>query len=284
MIGGRGRVLAAPALAAVVAVALLVALPGAARAASDVQVTLLDCESHPRRIAIQNKGDTAQSLAGWKLMSDKPNEVFDLGVAGQVGAGETFYVFNGHLAPLAPLQLGGQWIYGWNASDVFDPALFVLEPFATDFIRLVDASQFPWREVSAMPCESTTQIPPLQQPATPTPSPSTPDQGAGGNTGQTDGNQPAAAQTDGAQSAGASQNTATGANTAASRSAGATGAQTGNVTGQVVGGPASGAGGLAGGGPPLAAQPLALGLSSLVAGVALAVIGVLLLRRNLRHR
>src|SRR5205809_638308 len=83
----------APGLAAVVAVTLLVALPGAARAASDVQVTLLDCESHPRRMAIQNKGDTPQNLAGWKLLSDKPNEVFDLGVAGQVAAGETFYVF-----------------------------------------------------------------------------------------------------------------------------------------------------------------------------------------------
>jgi len=284
VIGGRGRVLAAPALAAVVGVTLLVALPGAARAASDVQVTLLDCESHPRRIAIQNKGDTAQSLAGWKLMSDKPNEVFDLAVVGQVGAGETFYVFNGHLAPLAPLQLGGQWIYGWNPSEIYDPALFVLEPYATDFIRLVDASQFPWRQVSAVACESTTEIPPLQQPTTPTPSPSAPDQNAGGNTGTIDGSQPAATQTDVPQPAGASQNTSTGANTAASRGAGANAAQTGNVTGQVVGGPASGVGSLAGGGPPLAAQPLALGLSSLVAGVVLAVIGGLMLRLNLRRR
>src|SRR2546425_7599380 len=72
VIGGRGRVRAAPALAAVVAVTLLVALPGAARAASDVQGTLLDFENHPGRIAIQNKGGTAHNLAGWKLLNDKP--------------------------------------------------------------------------------------------------------------------------------------------------------------------------------------------------------------------
>ena len=280
MIGGRGRVLAAPALAAVVAVTLLVALPGAARAASDVQVTLLDCESHPRRMAIQNKGDTPQNLAGWKLLSDKPNEVFDLGVAGQVAAGETFYVFNGHLAPTTPLQLGGQWVYGWNPSDVFDPTLFVVDPNASDFIRLVDASQFPWREVNAIACETTTQIPPLQQPATPTPS-STPDQGGGGNSGQTDGNQAAAAQTDTTQSATASQNTTASGGTNASRGVGAA-AQTGNASGQVVGGPASGAGGLAGG-TPLAAEPLALGISSLVGGGALALVGIRMLRQRLRR-
>src|SRR5438876_5554067 len=177
------------------AAALALALVASAGAASNVQITNLDCEGHPRKIAIQNKGDTAQDLAGWKLLSDKPNEVFDLGVAGQVAAGETFYVFNGHLAPTTPLQLGGQWVYGWNPSDVFDPTLFVVDPNASDFIRLVDASQFPWREVNAIACETTTQIPPLQQPATPTPS-STPDQGGGGNSGQTDGNQAAAAQTD----------------------------------------------------------------------------------------
>src|SRR5438093_3510307 len=131
------------------AAASAVALVNSAAAASNVQVTNIDCEGHPRKIAITNNGDTAQSLAGWKLLSDKPNEVFDLGVVGQVGASETFYVFNGHLAPATPLQLGGQWVYAWNPSDVFDPALFVVDPIASDFIRLVDASQFPWRDVSA---------------------------------------------------------------------------------------------------------------------------------------
>ena len=278
MIGARGRVLAAPVLAVVVAVTLLAAFPGAASAASDVQVTALDCESHPRRIAIQNKGDTAQSLAGWKLLSDKPNEVFDLGAVGQVGPGETFYVFNGHLAPLAPIQLGGQWVYGWNPSEVFDPALFVLDPNSADFIRLVDASQFPWREVSALPCESTTQIPPLQQPPTPTPS-STPDPGSQ-SPSQTD--QPSSGGTATTESGAAAQNVPAG-NTATGSTAQST-AQTGNVSGQAAGGPASGVGALAAGsGGSFLAAPLPLAVVSLALGAALALIGALTLRRALRR-
>src|SRR2546428_4881479 len=212
------------------AAALALALVASAGAASNVQMTNLDCEGHPRKIAIQNKGDTAQDLAGWKLLSDKPNEVFDLSVVGQVAAGETFYVYNGHLAPLTPLSpdIAGAWIDGWNPSEVYDPSLFVLDKNGTDFIRLVDASQFPWQEVSAMPCPGTLDIPPLQQPATPTASPAVAESGAGGSTGQTDGNQAASAQTDGAQSTGASQNVAASGNTTPSRGAGTTTAQTGN--------------------------------------------------------
>ena len=129
------------------AAALALALVASAGAASNVQITNLDCEGHPRKIAIQNKGDTAQDLASWKLLSDKPNEVFDLSVVGQVAAGETFYVYNGHLAPLTPLSpdIAGAWIYGWNPSEVYDPALFVLNEDGKDFIRLVDASGWPWR-------------------------------------------------------------------------------------------------------------------------------------------
>ena len=98
-----------------------------ASGASDVQVTAIDCAGHPRKIAIQNKGDTAQDLPGWKLISDKANEVFDLDLVGTVGPGVNFYVFNGHLAPPTPQQVGGEWIYGWNPSEVYDPSLFVLD-------------------------------------------------------------------------------------------------------------------------------------------------------------
>src|SRR5437870_13867442 len=97
-------------------------------------------------------------------------------------------------------------IYGGLPRQGYERSLFVLDENGTDFIRLVDASQFPWREVSAMPCAGTLEIPPLQQPATPSPSPSNVEPGAGGTTAQTDGNQAASAQTDGAQSTGAGQN------------------------------------------------------------------------------
>jgi hypothetical protein len=280
MTGARLRWLAAAAVAA----ASVLTMVSSASAASNVQVTNIDCEGHPRKIAITNNGDAAQSLAGWKLLSDKPNEVFDLGVAGQVAAGETFYVFNGHLAPLTPTQAGSQWIYGWNASEVYDPTLFVLDANGTDFIRLVDATGFPWRDVSSMPCPGTTQIPPLQQPATPTASPPSAETGAGGNTAGTDGNQAASAQTDSAQSAGASQSASASGNTTSSIGAGTTTAQTGNASGQVVGGPASGIGVLAGGsGQPLGGYALPLGLLGIVAGAVLALVGGRVLRRALRR-
>jgi hypothetical protein len=266
-------------MALVAAGAALAFLP-TAQGASDVQVTAVDCLGHPRRIAIKNTGDTAQDLTGWKLLSDNPNEVFDLGVAGTVEPGVTFYVFNGHLAPPVPQQAGSQWIYPWNYTPVLDESAFVLHEDGKDFIRLVDASGWPWREVSAMPCPGTTEIPPLQQPETPTPPPTTPDPGAG-TTGGTDGNQETAAQSGGAQS-GASQNTAAGSTTVTS-GAGST-AQTGSVGG-AAGGPSSGAGGLhlqVSGGSPLARQLLPLSILGVVAGAALALLGVRMMRRPRR--
>ena len=261
------------------------AILATAGAAADVQVTAIDCAGHPRKIAFQNKGDTAQNLAGWRLLSNKLNEVFDLSVVGAVGPGETFYVFNGHLSPPAPEQSGNSWIYPWNYTPVFDESAFVLREDGTDFIRLVDATGFPWREVSKMPCpDNTTEIPPLEQPATPTPAPANPDPGVGGNTGGTDGNQATSAQSDGSQSAGANQNAAA-ANTASGSGTGST-TQTGSASGAAAGGPASGVGALhlqVSGESPLAARSLSLSLLGVVAGAALALVGARIIRRALRR-
>ena len=271
------------AAAAVTGVSVLT-LVNTARAASDLQVTNIDCAGHPRGIAISNNGTTEQGLVGWKLMSDKPEEVFDLDVVGSVAAGETIFVLNGHNAPLTPTVVGGQRIFGWKPSDVYDPALFVLDENGTDYIRLVDATGFPWRDVSDKPCPGTTEIPAFQQPATPTASPAATEPGAGGG-GQTGGNQAGSFQTDGgAVSQDASQNASASGNTNASR-AGTTTAQTGNASGQVVGGPASGIGVLSGSsGQPLAGYALPLGLLGVVAGGALALVGLRTIRRGLRHR
>jgi len=277
------------AVVATLASSLALILLSSARATSDLRVSAIDCAGHPRRIVFENKGDTVQNLAGWKLMSNKPNEVFDLGVAGtsptSVAPGEIFYVFNGHQAPPAPEQVGGQWIYPWNYTPVLDESFFVLFADGTDFIRLVDATQFPWREVSSMPCpDNTTGIPPLEQPATPTPAPSNPDSGTGGNTGQTDGNQTASAQGDGAQSTGGSQNAAASGNTAANSGAG-TAAQPGNGSAQAAGGPSSGVGALqlqASGGP-LSGYALPLSLLGVLASAVLTLVGLRMLRRALRR-
>jgi hypothetical protein len=263
------------------------AAPSTTTAAADVQVVNLDCELHPRKIAIQNKGNTAQDLSGWKLLSNKPGEEYDLSGQdrpGQVGPGEPFLVYNGHQSQPAPYQSGNTWIYPWNYTPVLDESFFVLFPDGTDFIRLVDATGFPWREVSAMRCpDNTGAIPPLEQPSTPTPAPANPDPGTGGNTGGTDGNQAASAQGDSAQSTGASQNAAASGNTATTSGAG-TAAQPGSVSG-AAGGPASGVGALplqASGGP-LSGYALQLGLLGIAAGAALSLVGVRLLRRALRR-
>src|SRR3972149_3205064 len=45
----------------------------------DVQIVQLDCDSEPEVVVIQNRGDVAQDLTGWKLESDPPgDEVFNL--------------------------------------------------------------------------------------------------------------------------------------------------------------------------------------------------------------
>src|SRR3972149_5325093 len=45
----------------------------------DVQIVRLDCNSKPEVVVIQNRGDVAQDLTGWKLESDPPgDEVFNL--------------------------------------------------------------------------------------------------------------------------------------------------------------------------------------------------------------
>jgi hypothetical protein len=264
-----------------IAVGVVLAIPPTASAASDVQVTAIDCLGHPRRIAIQNKGDTPQDMTGWKLLSDKPPDVesFDLSVAGTVGPGVQFYVFNGHMAPPVPEQSGGQWIYPWNYTAELDESAFVLAEDGKDFIRLVDASGWPWRQVFEMPCPGTLEIPPLQQPQTPTPPPSSPDPGTQ-DPGQTDGNQA----TD-AQSGATNQNAAASGNAAGTGGTGTT-TQAGNVSGQAVGGPASGVGALplqVSGGSPFAALSLPLSFLGVIVGVGLALAGARIMRRALRR-
>ncbi len=258
-------VIAAIALLRGSAVAILVVsaslvLTGVAGAASNLQVIAVDCESHPRKIAIQNLGDSAQALAGWKLESDQPDEVFDLGVIGTLGPGETVYVFNGHGAPDAPVLTRDGWIYPWNPG-AFD---WVLNEDGTDFIRIVDAGA---NEVSRMPCPIPPDTPTpqaTQQPeATQQASDSNP--GSGSNTTGTGGGPDTTQPGSGSQT-----NTASGSGAQSSvRARGA--------AGEVFGPPApvTEAPLPAGGGQPRADQPLPIPLISVLVGMALLLGGVL---------
>jgi len=235
---------------------------------------------HPRKIAVQNFGDSAQDLTGWRLQSDKPGEIFDLSIAGTIAPGGAFFVFNGHKAPPVPEQSGGLWIYPWNYTEFLEESAFVLSQDGKDFIRLVNAAG---RQVSAMPCPGTLEIPPLQEPEA-TPTPQNPGPGAGGSS-QTEVNQQSSAESGGTQSTGASQNVPASGNTAVTSATGST-AQTGNVSGQALGGPASGAGALqlqVAGGQPLGSHLLPLSFLGVLAAAALALVGVRMIRRALRR-
>ena len=228
-----------------------------ANAASNLQFTLVDCQGHPRRLAIHNSGSSAQNLAGWKLESDKPEEVFDLTVANAVGPGETFYVFNGHKAPLVPEQLGGEWYYGWNPSEVYDPSLFVLWEDGYDFVRIVDAGG---NEVTRGPC-------PIPAGWTPTPQ-ATPPPTGGTNT-------PGPTQTDGVvQTVPGPSNTGTGRT-------GSTGSR-GEVFGPSAP-PTSDSGVPSGGGPPLVGQSIPRLLMTLLAGLVLTLGGMFMVGLGVRR-
>jgi hypothetical protein len=181
-------------------------------------------------------------------------------VAGQAGPGETFFVFNGHLAPLEPQQAGGQWIYGWNPSETYDPSLFVLWEDGYDFVAIVDAGG---SEVSRMPC-------PIPAGWTPTPQPTQ----APPPNGNTD-----TANTPGPPQTGAVQDVPGPPNTGAGR--GAQVGRTGSVSGQPTG--AGNSGVPSGGGPPQHGQSLAFMAISVIAGAVVTGGGLLVIGRAARY-
>lgn len=260
------RAAAGGALAAALVTAAVVPLAaaGSAVAAADVQITAVDCKSHPRRIAIFNGGDAPQALAGWRLESDQPDETFDLRPVVSVAAGETFFVFNGHGAPDAPEQSGGSWIYPWNPGS-FD---FALWEDGQDFIRIVDSAG---NEVSrkACPIPPATPTPPPEQPQ-PTQQPS---EGAAPGDSGSNTNTTATGDSGASQTQGGSQGSGSSA-----RSAGQSGTTT--TTAEVLGPHAPGeeAPLPSGGGSPASQGSLTVALLAVLTGPALVLWGVSLMR------
>jgi hypothetical protein len=114
------------------AVASLVLLTSVAAAGADLRVTALDCESHPRRIRIENLGDAAQDLTGWQLKSDPAEgQPYDLGQVGSLAAGQKFFVFQGHLSP--PTDPGAGY-FRWGSDETFN----LRANDSTDYVRIVD--------------------------------------------------------------------------------------------------------------------------------------------------
>ena len=141
-------------IAAVSAAFSIALLSSAAAAAADVRITALDCESHPRRIRIENNGGEAVSLSGWQLQSDPAEgSPFDLGQAGSLAAGQKIYVFQGHLSPNADPSIG---FYRWGSDDTF----FLRANDSTDYVRIVDGQG---NQIDQRNCEGV--------PATPSPDP-----------------------------------------------------------------------------------------------------------------
>lgn len=147
-------------------------LASVASAGSGVSITALDCGSHPRRMRIENLGDAAQDLSGWQLQSDAAEgQPFGLEPVGTLGAGQKFFVFQGHLSPPVDPSVG---YYRWGSHEIFN----LRANDSTDFVRLVDAQGNTVNQVNceglppgATPAPTTEFDPPPIVATTPTPTP-----------------------------------------------------------------------------------------------------------------
>jgi hypothetical protein len=150
----------------------------------DVRVTALDCESHPRRIRLENVGDAAQDLSGWQLQSDPvEGQPLDLAEVGTLEAGKKAYIFQGHLSPPTDPSAG---FFRWGTDEIFN----LRANDSSDYVRLVDpqgnnvsqrnceglppgATPVPTSEYDPPPLvvatDSPTPVPPTPVAATPTP-------------------------------------------------------------------------------------------------------------------
>lgn len=114
------------------AVTSLVILTSVAASVASVRITALDCGSHPRRIRIENQGDAAQNLSGWQLRSDPvEGQPWDLSEVGSIGAGQRFFVFQGHLSPPVDPVAG---YYRWGTDEIFN----LRANDSSDYVRIVD--------------------------------------------------------------------------------------------------------------------------------------------------
>ena len=175
-------------IAVLAAAASFAFLSSVVAAGADVRVTALDCESHPRRIRVENVGDAAQDLSGWQLQTHSGEAgSYDLGQVGSLDAGKKAYVFQGHLSPPTDPNVG---YYRWGSDEIFN----LRANDSTDYVRIVDpqgntvnqrnceglppgATPAPTSEFDPPPLVTpTVTAPPTVAPAPPTTAPAAPAQ------------------------------------------------------------------------------------------------------------
>jgi hypothetical protein len=162
---------------ALAVVTCLVVFTSVAAAGADIRITALDCESHPRRIRIENLGDAAQNLSGWQLQTDPVGgPPFGLGQVGSLDAGQKIFIFQGHLSPATAPDVG---YYRWGSGETF----YLRANDSTDYVRIVDPQGNTINQRNceglppgATPAPRTQYDPPPVTPAVvdPTPTPSAP--------------------------------------------------------------------------------------------------------------
>src|SRR3990172_693101 len=112
------------AIGSLLAVAFGIGFASLSRAqAPDVRIAELQCNGNPEIVRIENAGDAAQQLAGWKLQSDPASEVFDLSAIGGLQPGASIFIQAG------PSATG---VFKWGTALVFR------DDDATDYVRIVD--------------------------------------------------------------------------------------------------------------------------------------------------
>lgn len=117
-------------------VSLLVALVFVSQTSGQgpsIQITLLECDSNPEVVFIENLGDAPQDLDGWMLRSNPvsdPPQRFDLSVVGTLAPGDRARIFSDAGAPSSDPPTGR---FLWETSNKYrddDP---------TDFAQVVNA-------------------------------------------------------------------------------------------------------------------------------------------------
>lgn len=156
-----------------VAVSVLVLAPSDASAAADVYVKFINCAVHPGQLDIvyvENKGDTAQDLAGWELRSDGAGERMPLAPIGTLDPGEEIFASAGAHA----VNLPNEGVFLWSNNEMLrdsgdPPDYAVLIDPAGNQVSGMDCNLNPIAAPTSAPTE--TPPPPAQETGSPTPPP-----------------------------------------------------------------------------------------------------------------
>ena len=137
------------AVGSLLAVSFGIGLAGLSAAqTADIRIAELQCTGDPEVVAIENRGDQAQELDGWKLQSDPATEVFDLSALGGLQPGVAITIQAGP---------GATGVFKWGTELVFR------DNDSSDYARVVDDTGATIDEVECS-SEATTEPTPTASP------------------------------------------------------------------------------------------------------------------------